>query len=1359
MTRLSVQFEVSGYSISVEGRSDPYIVSARDVEAAPKKLRDWAARYDTAVQRNDKDALLAIGGEMFQWLDGAGHAHYWTASGGNFELEIWVEGFDRQEELALLDAPWELLAQGERHLQGDPVSLYLPWRRISINNGQRNPRLPEFGDARLLFMGAVPVGQEPLALEEEEAVIAQATQNQPIKLVVEDSGILEELGFRFAERPVAEILHLSCHGGIKDETGPFLLMENTQGDPVEVIPGQLLFQMGERGPLLAVLSACRSAERWDGRIEDRTDRSGAEVSGSFARTLSNIVPNVVGWDGSVYDNDAIMFSSTFYDWIARGNTPQWAAARARQVLLSKNSTQWHLARVYAGPGGGGAIVYTGNNQRPKGLGNTYLPQIGPYPVANRASFRGRRDKMQAALPKLRPGLSPGLIVWGLGGAGKSSIVARLADRLPQQAIQISAEDGLKDVLNKLLEAIPHDRRTPLLGYWTDTQKLEAQFEEAFREALLALNESNRAVLLIIDALDKLLEPQGGTENLAMIKRTLPRERTLLVAILRAFLEPRIRGRSSLVITSRFDFRLLDKVEDVAASLNRLQLDAMSPYECRAQLRAAAWVQGRELPSKGTVEWKQYERALICSRGNPFLQDTLTKPMLAGKLELAEKNLVKLEEYFAELSQGTLPPGDDAALSEGLDNIVLDALNRTSLGNYIQALDSEDKRQLSAASIFEDFTSVAFPIGAFEAAGSTLGVTDPRASIERLLALALMEHCDPVEGVKHVAASSLALALVPKIEGEELVAAASAALDALRKANHEIHGIDPVDRTAKAIQALALISRAKGPALIDSVNAAMLSKRGFPQDDGAVAKLAADVVPRLGSDFDRGSENLVPKEAALLLELIDAAEWDGEIDSVRQHIASGLVNFGQDPFVEASLLLRRARRREVEGLYRDAMDDALRAAGTFKNCGSNIDEAVANCQIANLHHVLGQHAIALEVLERKVLPVCAQIGDASRPIEALTRLTDSLLAKNLVEKSRRMSHRESLKVMSRFSATYASAVVRSQMAAILDDAGEAETALRILREKVVPVIRDFGRSREWAITQGRIADAIVASGTTAGEKPRAAVDDPLEILTTEVLPVFSAMNDRYSVGVAQSRVADILEERGEATEAERLRREQVLPVLDCWENRHGAAIVRCQMAQAAATSAAASGDVAQSAQALADWQNQLTVLADVGDGPSQAVVMSLIAQHLEREGRAEEAQSYRIQTAQVASQVGAGSNPLTLRGSAAAVLQSGGLDQGRIQQLIDSLWEAFQIAKEAKLGSILPQIGGHLAKILTLRGLRSEARVVLDESPATDTASSSPGPDGLSMDSNDAPMVKSLRDEVEVLLNTVAKPSPAAERKI
>jgi hypothetical protein len=255
-----------------------------------------------------------------------------------------------------------------------------------------------------------------------------------------------------------------------------------------------------------------------------------------------------------------------------------------------------------------------------------------------------------------------------------------------------------------------------------------------------------------------------------------------------------------------------------------------------------------------------------------------------------------------------------------------------------------------------------------------------------------------------------------------------------------------------------------------------------------------------------------------------------------------------------------------------------------------------------------------------------------------------------------------------------------------------------------------------------------------------------------------MNDHYSVGVAQARVADILEERGEATEAERLRREQVLPVLDRWKNRHGAAIVRCQMAHAAATSAAASGDVAQSAQALADWQNQLTVLADVGDGPSQATVSSLIAQHLEREGRAEEARSYRIQTAQIASQVGAGSNPLTLRGSSAAVLHSGGLDQGRIQQLIDSLWEAFQIAKEAKLKSILPQIGGHLAKILTLRGLRSEARVVLDESPVTDTASSSPGPDGLSMDGNDAAMVKSLRDEVETLLNAVAKPSPAAESK-
>ena len=86
--------------------------------AAAVRLTAWAVRYDAAAARDAEAELLAIGRDMFGWLDEALWASGWADGAGDRELEIRVRRRDDAREVTLLDAPWELLAR-----DGGPLGL------------------------------------------------------------------------------------------------------------------------------------------------------------------------------------------------------------------------------------------------------------------------------------------------------------------------------------------------------------------------------------------------------------------------------------------------------------------------------------------------------------------------------------------------------------------------------------------------------------------------------------------------------------------------------------------------------------------------------------------------------------------------------------------------------------------------------------------------------------------------------------------------------------------------------------------------------------------------------------------------------------------------------------------------------------------------------------------------------------------------------------------------------------------------------------------------------------------------------------------------------------------------------------
>src|SRR5690349_175513 len=95
------------------------------------KLRDWAARYDRAVQSNETDALAGIGQEIAALLnEGDGWLDRVLDGTGEIQFEIGVSGNPTERERVLLDVPWELMAPQGIFLAVDELRLFRVARRL-----------------------------------------------------------------------------------------------------------------------------------------------------------------------------------------------------------------------------------------------------------------------------------------------------------------------------------------------------------------------------------------------------------------------------------------------------------------------------------------------------------------------------------------------------------------------------------------------------------------------------------------------------------------------------------------------------------------------------------------------------------------------------------------------------------------------------------------------------------------------------------------------------------------------------------------------------------------------------------------------------------------------------------------------------------------------------------------------------------------------------------------------------------------------------------------------------------------------------------------------------------------------------
>jgi len=509
-------------------------------------LKNLAARYARAVQTHSgPEVLIDLGRELYGWLDGDQGQLSQLLERASSPLVFEIRGPRRPlaQAWAVLRAPFELLAPpAGSFLAADELTRFCIVRRLGTAEQRPTPDGFRLG---LAFMASSPRGQHELDFEAEEAAILTAVGDTRLDLMVDDTGDPEQLGKRLADVGGMPVVHLSCHGLNNRPTRPggpgvpVLLMEDELGAGRPTAAGELM-DLLTVAPRLLFVSACLTATGTDanGHLPPGEGRRGTSesvegndfVAHSLATALVSAgVPAVLGWDGSVDDRAATLFAEQLYERLAKRADLAVAVGDARRELMKSDDpvvqADWHLARLWLGPAGGGTLV-AGTRKRslvPATHGTkTFLGNKPDVPVAAAEMFVGRRPELQQALRALRSGDRAGVLLHGQGRLGKSSLAARIADRCPDRAVAVVFGDySAMGILDAIVIAVRTDSqaRELLNKRLPDVRKRP----DAIGEVLLDLlngpcaqaGDQQRPLLLIIDDLEQILVPDpAGPHRLA-----------------------------------------------------------------------------------------------------------------------------------------------------------------------------------------------------------------------------------------------------------------------------------------------------------------------------------------------------------------------------------------------------------------------------------------------------------------------------------------------------------------------------------------------------------------------------------------------------------------------------------------------------------------------------------------------------------------------------------------------------------------------------------------------------------------------------------------------------------------------------
>jgi tetratricopeptide (TPR) repeat protein len=597
-------------------------------------IKELTAVVDQYYQRQIGSHSV-LGQHLYQWLDGP--TERWLA-----QVATHAEGtavlIDVAEQLRHL--PWELLNQQGLFLCQNATHPFTPVRLLPQNNPRQHQRANR--PLRLLFMACSAEDIKPvLHYEYEEGRILKAAGRNDIELVVEERGSLAGLEERLSDygddegKGYFDVLHLTGHADVDKKTKePFFWMENDLGYGEKVTAEQLKRAFVGNWPRLVFLSGCKTAQA-----------SEAGLLPSFCEALVAAgAPAVLGWALPVVDEYATQAAAELYQHLAAGKRLDEAVARARFHLLDNRMDDWHLLRLYADRTPLAELVtplrHKGRTKiKTRSALSEWLDENRRSEVCPREEFSGRRRPLQRCLraPTSRESdahYTEGVLIHGMGGLGKSSLAARLCDRLPDYR-RFFWYGALADELSftsKLGEKLGNVEVNQLLA-----QPLP--LKQRLRQ-LFASDVFNIPSLFIFDDFEQNLEPDVSGAYQA---KAAPLE--ILKALLGALYET--GSDSRVIVTSRYRFPLPHPLW-----LHEEGLESLSDADLAKKLRQLSEKFTLRL-AQGDAQYSDLlKRTEALGAGNPRLLERLYR-VLADAATDHEAIFAALENKTAEFREEIL----------------------------------------------------------------------------------------------------------------------------------------------------------------------------------------------------------------------------------------------------------------------------------------------------------------------------------------------------------------------------------------------------------------------------------------------------------------------------------------------------------------------------------------------------------------------------------------------------------------------------------------------------------------------------------------------------------------------------------
>ncbi len=569
--------------------------------------RDQDPVLDLVGDTRSADGRLGLGRELFARLDGPARGLAAVLSDSTDDLVLLIDADDPR----VRRLPWELLAQESGYVTASGPRFVLPVR--ALDRDHAGPAVKN-GPLRVLFMAASPEGGgAPLAYDEEEARIQRAIGTDAI-LEVEESGTVAGLARRLRgfDRFHYDVVHITGHATVAGDVAVFQF-EDEHGRPDPVSVDRLVREIDGRWPRLFMVSGCRTG-----------DAPGDGTLPSFVESLVEAgVPAALGWGRSVGDVSATEAAAALYGELAVGGRIDRGSGAARRALLEGHSSNWWDFQLYALVEGTGALVTPPSTVERERIALRQPPRArflkaGQVEICEPDRYVGRRREIQGALRVLDDrsvGAPAGVLIHGMGGYGKSSMAARLCDRIRGAGLVVAVSE--LDEVDLIQEVGEHLRAEDAVDLANESRPLQRRIEDALRlvESGGGRNEQVDRLLFVFDnfedSIDGINPSQGVVDLPPDFRGTfVPGVAVVVGAVVDAI--GAVGARSRVIATSRYPF------DAAGRRLHEVGLRAMGADDVRRQIRAS-------LPAGAAAAGVSPEliaRVETVGAGNPRLTDRL-----------------------------------------------------------------------------------------------------------------------------------------------------------------------------------------------------------------------------------------------------------------------------------------------------------------------------------------------------------------------------------------------------------------------------------------------------------------------------------------------------------------------------------------------------------------------------------------------------------------------------------------------------------------------------------------------------------------------------------------------------------------